>query len=232
MSKEKHCAQAHDIDGTLLLEGLNQYEAIQAARKTDPVAERVYNRLYDLYIRDGKASDLLARKYNPAKGADKAAFICMCFSHEFWNKLRKRQGQIARSKNHEVPLDAPSGGDIKVETEIRKDIARALQIEATEPSTGWVSAVCRSLPEGSPAYRLAELIRDGVAEAYAAKGLHFAGEDRHMEFTMAGKLLNLTKKQIERAKKQIAMALIRRPEATGMMERVKKSKKRGANLMS
>ena len=31
MSKEKHCAQAHDIDGTLLLEGLNQYEAIQAA---------------------------------------------------------------------------------------------------------------------------------------------------------------------------------------------------------
>ena len=53
-----------------------------------------------------------------------------------------------------------------------------------------------------------------------------------MEFTMAGKLLNLTKKQIERAKKQIAIALIRRPEATGMMERVKKSKKRGANLMS
>lgn len=203
---------------------LVKYKSIHQLRSTNEVAYCVYDRLLDLYTKRGKIQQLLREEYDPTKGTPPLQFLCCYFKREFKTKSKKAMGDAAKRKHQEVSLDfaeQEDGGK-----KLRGEVHRTISENAQQPNTVWVREVIKNLPSNSHASMIAEILLLGVEEAYAARGKTYPQKSKHGDFTLAGELLGLTKKQIERAKKALLGALAKKPESGGIIRRAEKIKEK------
>ena len=202
---------------------LKKYESIHKDCHTDELAYRTYHRIWNLYTAHGKMEKLLRKKYDPSRGSQ-IVFLCCYFKCEFETKYDKAKKAAAKRKHQEVSLDfaEQEDGGKKLWGEVHRIISE----NAQQPNTDWVREVIKNLPSNSHVSMIAEILLLGVEEAYAARGKTYPQNSKHGDFTLAGELLGLTKKQIERAKKALLEALAKKPESGGIIRRAEKIKEK------